>query len=1054
MPKKTLKKRYKVALNIKRKSNLLLPKLASNSNLSDSVFLKQILETTSNHISTIDLRGYYTTWNKASEKMFGYKKEEVIGKLSPKIFHQKPQRAQEIINKALEDGIYQGEAILKRKNKEIFPAWIEVKPLFNKKKEIVGMLGSATDLTEIKKIENRQKNYEEKYIQIFNNSADAIFHTNSKGIITNANQACQEISGYPISAFIGKCVIKLPFVNIRPKHLKLFTKFLSGKEMELFDIEITTKNGEKKIIDVNIHYTHHNGKRYAQAYMRDITERKKSEKTLIQSESMYRGIFEHTGTATMITESDMSISYANSEFIKLSKYKKEEIINKKKWFDFFTKENLAKMKHYHNIRKLNEKHAPRNYETTFKDRHGNEKKVYLTVGMIPETQQKVTSILDLSNQKKLINDLQKAKKLFDDLVESTPNPIFVIDSHHKIIYWNKAMERITGLKAKKMIGTQDHWKPFYKKKTQMMVDMIMSGMDLKEIVRVKENSHFKVNYRQKSIKGSVYLPNFKGQSKWLKIIVKPLNDQHHKMMGAIMSLEDITAQKQMSLSIENRIQELEVLYKISNDFNFKKNTRHLISKTIYHLVNACDEKEKAGATIYFDNKKYSTLKRKEKFLFKISQPIKLFDRTRGNIEMGYIKKPKNTLSAELIHEQKVLKVVADGLSRSIQNQEIFGRYEKLTQKSIVGILIFQDKKIKYTNAKLARFFKMKTKDLINLSQKDFFTFFEKGKIKISSKYLGKTQKLTIKRKDGTKLEIEFQLQEINFRGKTALLGYMQDVTQIKTAENRQKNFNKELKQKISEKTKDLKKANKRLMSINQLKDEFIAIASHELRSPLTSIQGYLSFITDPKILNQLDLAGQKYATRAFYNSKNLNHLVNNILDVSRIETGNLSLSYQETTLRSVIEKALASLNFQIEEKKIKINITSSAEASQKKMCIDGVRIEQVIRNILENAIRYSQPEKNIKISIKNLDNKMVVKIRDEGIGIPKAKIPHLFKKFSRIQSKNNLSNNGSGLGLFIAKKIIESHGGSIKCFSQPHNGSCFTIKLPHKPLNKCQKLKY
>lgn len=642
---------------------------------------------------------------------------------------------------------------------------------------------------------------------------------------------------------------------------------------------------------------------------RDITEEKKAEDSLRQSEDMYRAIFENTGAATIIVEEDMAISFANTEFSNMAGYSKDEIISSKKWSDFFAKEDTRRMKEFHIKRRQNPYSAPRNYEARFINREGEMRNIFLTVAMIPGTKRSVASLLDVTSRKVVEDELKGSKKLFDDLVKGSPTATFVIDSDHKIVYWNRALEKLTGLKTDEMIGTSNHWKPFYSKQRPMITDMLIDGMKVDKVLKHYKNMDIEESSDKRGIIGSVFFTNFRRQGKWLRFMIKLLRDNKNRVVGAIETVEDITERKQMVDFVENRMREFQVLYQVNAHIRMVHSMKQVLCDVVDDLVLACDEVKSARTRIVFDNQIYTNLKRGEDFIQKVENPIMALGEKRGNIELGYIEKIANEESFSLRQEKKVLDLVAQTLGKHVQSREVMERHQKLVKKSIMGIFIAQDGIFKFVNPKFARMFKYKEGELINMNTADLLpncSYYESF-----SKNNKTGSRCTIEglRKTGTMIDVEVSSQKIDYYGKPAILGMVQDITKIKQAQERQIHFNEELQLKIAEKTKDLQKANRRLLSLNELKDEFIAVTSHELRSPLTSIRGYLSFLVEESMLDKVPEDVKDYLTRAYDNVEVLNSLINNILDVSRIETNRFELCLTSTNIIGVIQSVIKNFEY-------------------------------------------------------------------------------------------------------------------------------------------------
>lgn len=271
---------------------------------------------------------------------------------------------------------------------------------------------------------------------------------------------------------------------------------------------------------------------------------------------------------------------------------------------------------------------------------------------------------------------------------------------------------------------------------------------------------------------------------------------------------------------------------------------------------------------------------------------------------------------------------------------------------------------------------------------------------------------------------------------------VEDIHDRKLAEERLQHFNEELQAKVAEKTKHLEEANKRLLTLHELKDEFIAVTSHELRSPLTAIRGYLSFLVDPEVLKTLPESFQKYLLRAHSNTETLSNLVNNILDVSRLEGGRFELKKTSVDLPALLRRILDNATLAAQDKKLKIRFFNKSDPSSLFIQADLIRLHQALSNLLDNAIKYSNRGKTIKVELRRILDCAELRFIDQGIGIPQKQIPHIFEKFMRVQNAASRYRGGAGLGLYITKKIVEHHGGTIQIESQRGQGTTFIIQLP------------
>lgn len=250
----------------------------------------------------------------------------------------------------------------------------------------------------------------------------------------------------------------------------------------------------------------------------------------------------------------------------------------------------------------------------------------------------------------------------------------------------------------------------------------------------------------------------------------------------------------------------------------------------------------------------------------------------------------------------------------------------------------------------------------------------------------------------------------------------------------------EQREKIEKLAKDLVNANDKLKELDQLKSEFLSLATHQIRAPLTAIKGYASMILDGDFGPTSEKVSQP-VNIIFKSCQNLINIVSDFLNISRIEQGRMTYEKSNFDLVELVQEVVKEFAPNIESANLKLekNIPSNLFI---RVNADRSKIKQVIGNIIDNAIKYTK-QGGITVSIENEDKRVKVKVKDTGVGIDQTSIKNLFEKFYRIAGSSKISVNGTGLGLYIAKKMIEAHNGDIKIFSDGvGKGSEFVIELP------------
>lgn len=259
-----------------------------------------------------------------------------------------------------------------------------------------------------------------------------------------------------------------------------------------------------------------------------------------------------------------------------------------------------------------------------------------------------------------------------------------------------------------------------------------------------------------------------------------------------------------------------------------------------------------------------------------------------------------------------------------------------------------------------------------------------------------------------------------------------------------RSFARTLETEVSDATKELRASNKKLLEMDATKDEFVSMASHQLRTPLTSIKGYLSMVLEGDA-GEISPVQRKLLMEAFVSSERMVHLIGDFLNVSRLQTGKFMVERRECNLAKIVEQEVDGIK--------KIAASHSIVIAYRKparfpiLYLDEGKMRQVIMNFIDNAIYYSPEGSTIVIRLKVEAGAAVLTVKDSGMGVPRSEQKHLFTKFFRAENARKQRPDGTGIGLFLAKKVVDAHGGALVFESLPGKGSTFGFSLPIKKLS-------
>lgn len=1030
---------------------------------------RSILENIQEGYYEVDLDGAFTFFNESLCNITGYLRHELLGMNYKDITDDKSRETiYEIFNNVYKTGIGQTYSQFEFFNKDKEKVYIDTSVYLRTDSEgkKLGFYGIVRDISDKYTLEQKLKQSEEKYRLISENAYDLISILNQDLKFEYANnQPWMSTLGYTSEEIVNESVLSFVHPEDKKRSIKAMVDGLE-KGQAFLETRIRHKDGRWVWIEVkgNV-FTDKDGNIKGILMGRDITERKVAEQKIKDSEERYHSIFSASPDIIYLTDLEGNFLDVNQVFLEKSKMKMEEVRGRN-FIEFFAGENPGEL--LKGINELREGRAIEGLEISAKNALGEINDYEINAVPLKEGG-KIAKILsfarEITSRKQAEIRLKNSEKKYRHLFESSPFTIWLIDKDGKIIDCNSTMNKLLSKYTKDDIISKnymnvlslferpEHFIPFFKTR----FDSFTKGGILEPV-------EFQITRADE-------------KKLWLTIQSSRIKLGEEVLIQVI--IQDITEKKEATLKLQKSEEELRLLNKKLEQIVFERTKELRESEEKFRTIA---EQSSLGIAILqdgylvytnqalseitgFENKEISKWTQNE-FVKQIHPDDlsyvlgKLQKKMEGDIEhMSHYSCRIITKSKELrwieLHSKAITYQgkIADFITfiditdkkiaqeKLIESEE---KYRHLYENSPYSIVLLNyNGEIIDINSTTPKLFGYNKEDLVGKNYQDLFNIYpedtwsalreipdllSKGE---PIKPVVKPQIIKIYDKEGKSLWVESELSTIKLGEELITQLIIQDITEKKIAE-----------EKLKESERILRHQNIELKELDRLKTDFISIAAHELKTPLISVGGYVDLILLrdkdsllPEIKDDLQ--------RVLNNVHRLEDYINRLMDVMKIDAKKMDLILKKENIYNIIENSITNLEFQINQKDIKFELNIDKNLILE---VDSYRISQVFSNILSNAVKFTSDEGLIQVSADKQEDGYVFHIKDNGKGLTKDEIEKLFGKFVSLdRSTENFSKfeKGTGLGLYITKGIIETHGGKIWVESKGKDkGAEFSFLLP------------
>src|SRR5665648_559594 len=988
------------------------------------------IEKSANGFTMFDEQGLIVEWNQSMEKITGYKKNECIGRtiwdvqfdLSPneEKNHETYNYLKSYTESIIENPQYHlsGELI----ESEISNASGEIRfietilyPISTNEKLFIG--SNTCDITQRKQVEVDLHESEKLYQNLVERLPDGVYKSTHSGKFIEVNPAMVKLLGYSSKEELLAIDIKseLYFEQEDRESVVLQEKYV---EMGIFRQK--KKDGTEIWVEDHGWYTldDHGEILFHEGIIRDITERKMAEEVLKESEERFKMLFNKAPIGYQSLNENGYLIDVNETWLDLMGYQKEEVIGN--WFgDYLTPEYVDFFKKTFPVFMTNGI-VQSEFKLIRKD--GSVILIQLEgrIGHTPAGTFKQTHcvISDITERRRTEKALADDRILLRTLIDNIPDPIYVKDTSCRKLISNKADYELLGLSDEKQaIGKTDY----------EVLNSTVAEQTFNDDLSVIQTAQPIINKME-------FFSDQKGGKRFISTTKIPLTNDSGEIIGLVGYGHDITKQKETQQKIIQLSQGVEQspasIVITDTDGNVEYVNLKFTEITGYEIEEIKGKNPRILQSGYTSKEEYARLWKTI---------------TSGNEYHGEFqnRKKNGELYWESVHVSPIRDEAGEIINFMAIKENITNRKNSDLEILKLSVAIDQNPaSVVITN----------TRGVIEYINKKFMSVSGYSRDELIGKII------RILKPGHTSDDVYIKIWNNLFAGKE-WKGEHQNRTKrrkkywesilispIKNPEGKITNYIL-LSEDISERKKmekDLIAAKEKAEESDRLKSAFLANMSHEIRTPLNSILGFSDLLTDSELKPE---ARSEFADLINSSGNNLLAIINDVLDISKIEAGQITLSKNKFSAQRMISDIQKEYSFKASSKGINLRHADHTSIPKLMILSDESRTRQVLVNFIGNALKFTDSG-YIEIGVEMVKNNIQFHVKDTGIGIAKEFHDKIFERFRQVEGAQTRKYGGNGLGLAITKNLAELLGGKIRLESEPDNGSTFYFTLPEELLVK------